>query len=212
MLVIKMKHLVLIPMLCSFSFLLVADVVPVKMHKYLFGCRLIAKSKIVNHTSSYYTIKILDIYHNQHSELAVGDLINISKEMNVTTSSETVRLESISSRKTGVAFLAKSKNGWSMVKFPILENNQTTIYFNSENSCIQGNSNQLKIQFQEYFKEFTYTSGKLKGCKTEKQVNKAPLRQLALIQYYQLYRFTPHSKILKRITCNSNDLIYIPEK
>ena len=172
-----------------------AERVPVKMHRVLFGCSVIAKSKIVKHSDHSYTIQIVDVYYDRQTGIKAGDYIQIEKEMNVIYSSETVHRQNVLDRRTGVAFLYKSDKGWGVVEFPFFEENRVILNFYPESCRVQGTSDEIKAQIQEYFTEFRMENQKLIAPKTEKEVINSDLGQLSLIQYYQIYRFSVSSKI-----------------
>lgn len=198
----------ILPWLLIFSINIAkGEVVPVKMHKILFGCSVIAKSKIVSHTDHDYTIQIIDVFHDRQTGIKAGDFIKIKKEMNVEYSSETVGIQPILNKRSGVAFLFKSDKGWSVVKFPFLKENRVTIYFNPEYCHITGTSNEIKIQIKEYFKEFRMEHQKLIAPKTEKEVIKSSLGQLSLIQYYQYYMFSTSIKLRERVNCGMEEVV-----
>ncbi|UTW66186.1 hypothetical protein KFE94_16275 [bacterium SCSIO 12643] len=178
-----------------------SEVQATKMHRLFFGSSLIVKSKIVSHTDHSYKIQILDVFHDRGIGIRVGDFINIKKEMNVITSSETVHRSQIEARLTGVAFLVKSETGWHVMEFPFFRNDIVTLRFDYEYCQVEGTADEIKAQIQEYFREFHMEDRKLVGKKTEKEVLKSDLGVLALTQYYQFYRFTGGSKIWDRIDC-----------
>lgn len=178
-----------------------SEVQATKMHRLFFGSSLIVKSKIVSHTDHSYKIQILDVFHDRGIGIRVGDFINIKKEMNVITSSETVHRSQIEARLTGVAFLVKSETGWHVMEFPFFRNDIVTLRFDYEYCQVEGTADEIKAQIQEYFREFRLVDQKPIGEKTEKEALKSDLGILALTQYYQLYRFTGGSKLWDRIDC-----------
>ena len=187
------------------------EVVPTKMHRLLFGSALIVKAKIVSHTDHDYKIQIIEIYRDRGMGIKVGDHIKIKKEMNVISSSETVDRASIEARSTGVAFLVKSERGWHVLKFPFFQKNNVTLRFDYEYCRIHGTSAEIKAQVREYFQEFKLVEEKLVGNKTEKEVHRSDLGQLALIQYYQMYRFSDSSKLKDRIHCGLEAVEEVPQ-
>ena len=187
------------------------EVVPTKMHRLLFGSALIVKAKIVSHTDHDYKIQIIDIYRDRGIGIQVGNHIKIKKEMNVIRSSETVHREHIETRLTGVAFLVKSDRGWHVAEFSFFQNDNIILRFDYEYCRIKGTSAEIKAQIQEYFQEFKMVDEKLIGSKTEKEVNKSNLGQLALIQYYQMYRFSRSSKLRDRIDCGHEIIESVPQ-
>jgi hypothetical protein len=204
-----MKKLCVV-ILILFPFLGRADIAPTKMHVNMFKVNLIVKTKIVSHTDEYYSIKILDIYRDNEIGIKVGDFIRIKKDINVITSVDVVSVQTILDRLTGVAFLTKTEFGWRMSQFPIFYDDEVTLRFDTQMCKVKGSSESIKKQIREYFREFALDEEEhLIGKKTEKEVLKSSLGQLALTQYAQLYQFTIDKKIYEKIDCGT-DIIEEP--
>lgn len=207
----RILKIIILLFVILFQFAGKADVVGTPMHHLLFKSTLIAKAKIVNHTLHYYEIEISDIYQDNQSGIKEGDTIRIKKEMNVITSVDKVHRKNIEHRLTGVAFLGRSEQGWGIRQFPFFYDERVKIRFDYEYCRINGNSNEVKTQIQEYFKEFKMVKGKLIGKKTAKEVLKSNLGQLALTQYARLFfgsiDLKRYQKINKKTNCGTELIV-----
>lgn len=184
---------------------------PVKMYERLFYSDLIVKTKIVNHTQSNYTLQIIDIYRDVKTGIKVGDYIKIKKQMNVETSADIVYNETIVNRKTGLAFLTKSEQDWRVNKFSTFTNEKATLRFDNHMCNVTETGENLKAQIKEYFNEFHLDAdGKVVGKKTEKEVLRSNLGQLALMQYTRIYLFTLDPKVREKLDCEMEEMI-MPE-
>lgn len=196
-----MKHLLFF-LLIIFPFIGKSEVLPRKMHELFFESDLIAEVKTVNNSDHDYTLKILDVYTDNRFGIKAGDYIKIKKDMNIVSSSEVVHAQSIINRKSGIAFLNKFDNSWSMGSISFFHQKKASIRFHVEGCEIEGSSSELKSQIREYFNEFKQKpDGTIHGKKSIEEVEKASLGQLSLIQYWSIYRLQLGFDVYSNVKC-----------
>ncbi|MDG1333943.1 MAG: hypothetical protein P8P74_16520 [Crocinitomicaceae bacterium] len=178
-----------------------AEVMPQQMHEILFGNNLIVHVKITNHTDHNYTIRIEEIFRDHQIGIKLGDYIKIKKKFNIQTSSERVSSAMIASRASGVAFLVKTENGWYMRNF-MIDNDEKMCRLYFSGCEIKGSVAQMKTQFEEYFKEFELVkNGEIRGKRKAKELKKADLKELALLQYTRMYVVGYDKSIYEKLPC-----------
>lgn len=184
-----MNYLLTLLFLTFLSFHGTSEVLPQKMHELFFQSDLIVEVKITHHTEHDYTLKVLDVLNKNTFGIQAGDFIKIKKEMNVVSSSETVRFQNIIDRQSGIAFLHKLEHAWSVHSITFFHDETATIRLYTEGCEVRGTSEELKSQIAEYFEEFSLKeNGSVHGKRSSEAIESAGLGQLSLIQYASIYR------------------------
>lgn len=180
------------------------EAIPQKMHVLFFKSDLITEIKIISHTDSYYTIRIREVFRDNRFGLKKDDYIRIKKDFNRRSSSEVITRNSIMNNESGIAFLVKTSNGWTMRRFFLSDegNETTTLYL--AGCTVTGSIAELKKQIIEYFKEFSLDGmGNLVGLKQANEIISTEHSELVLLQYYKLDPFSFDETILSHLNCFS---------
>jgi len=178
------------------------EAIPYKMHELFFESDLISEVKIVSHTDTYYTIRIRSVFRDNGFGLKKDDYIRIKKDFNITSSSEVISSSVITDEPSGIAFLVKTKNGWTMRKFFSSDEDEKTTTLYLAGCQITGSTTDLKTQIVAYFKEFSLDEkGMLVAQKKANEVKSTEHAALVLLQYYKLYPFTIDTSIVTQLDC-----------
>lgn len=197
-----MNYLLTLLFLTFLSFHGTSEVLPQKMHELFFQSDLIVEVKITHHTEHDYTLKVLDVLNKNTFGIQAGDFIKIKKEMNVVSSSETVRFQNIIDRQSGIAFLHKLEHAWSVYSIAFFHDETASIRLYTEGCEVHGTSEELKSQIAEYFEEFSLReNGSVDGKRSSEAIESAGLGQLSLIQYASIYRSEFDLQTYSRIRC-----------
>ncbi|MCR9153979.1 MAG: hypothetical protein NXI09_07720 [Bacteroidetes bacterium] len=170
---------------------LLADEAPHRMEDLLQKTQLIVHGKISSHTSSSFTINVLDILYNYRTGIKEGDYLLIQNDFSIVCPID-VPLEYAQQKKEAIFFLSYVKNKWyiTMGDVAFFNGNKAELAFYVEGYIYRGNLAQWKSDLAGYYRHFKRNSKQKLIPKLDRESwsEVEGLSALAQLQYRSFYK------------------------
>lgn len=183
------KNVLLLLIISLRSIYSFAEEAPHRMEELLLETDLVVHIKITSHTDTNFRAKVIDVLHNRHTGIKIGDYLKISNDFSAICPLEVPR-EYAEEKREALAFLSYWEGHWYLTQGEIgfIEDKKARIPFYEEGCTYNATIADWKVDLASYYEHFWFDKAEeLKAKYTQKSIEGKRCSNLVNLQYRSIY-------------------------